>query len=54
MKYVAIDRSKDEFPVSGLCETLGVSESGYYAWLGREPSAHTLENTRLREKIEQI
>jgi transposase InsO family protein len=54
MKYAAIDRSKDEFPVSRLCETLGVSESGYYAWSKREPSPRTLDNSRLREKIVQI
>ena len=25
MKYAAVERSKDEFPVSRLCQTLGVS-----------------------------
>lgn len=51
MKYEAIEQSKDEFPVAHLCETLEVSESGYYAWLQREPSARELENVRLTEKI---
>ena len=41
MKYPAIERSKDEFPVSRLCQTLEVSASGYYAWSKRVPSTRT-------------
>ena len=51
MKYSAIARSKDTFPVRRLCAVLGVSESGYYAWLKHEPSQRALENVRLRETI---
>jgi hypothetical protein len=29
-----------------------VSESGYYAWLGRPPSIRTLENARLEQEIQ--
>jgi putative transposase len=54
MKYAAIDRSKDAFPVARLCETLGVSESGYYAWSKREPSTRTVENRCLRDQIVHI
>jgi transposase InsO family protein len=54
MKYAAIERSKDEFPVSRLCQTLGVSVSGYYAWSKRAPSTRTVENSRLRDKIASI
>jgi len=54
MKYAAIERSKDEFPVSRLCQTLGVSVSGYYAWSKRAPSTRTVENSRLRDKIVQL
>jgi transposase InsO family protein len=51
MKYSAIERTRDEFPVRRLCAVLGVSESGYYAWLKHEPSQRALENVRLRETI---
>ncbi|MCD6360549.1 MAG: IS3 family transposase [Armatimonadetes bacterium] len=32
-----------------LCETLGVSRSGYYAWPGRPPSARAQKNEQLLE-----
>jgi len=51
MKYSAIERARDEFPVRRLCAVLGVSESGYYAWLKHEPSLRERENASLRESI---
>ena len=36
-----------EFPVVALCETMGVSTSGYYAWKDRKPSARAREDARL-------
>ena len=37
-----------------LCQALEVSESGYYAWKGREPSQHSREDARLSAAIQQI
>ena len=54
MKYTAVERSQDEFPVSRLCAVLGVSVSGYYAWSNREVSPRTIENRSLRDKIIQL
>jgi putative transposase len=54
MKYEAIEHSKADFPISRLCAVLSVSESGYYAWLKREPSARDIENRALTEQIMQI
>jgi len=34
-------------PITVLCRALGVSRAGYYAWVGRPPSAHSLEDQRL-------
>ena len=37
-----------------MCELLGVSRSGYYAWRGRGPSARDRRDEELTEMIEQI
>ena len=36
------------------CKTPEVSESGYYAWKGREPSQHCREDARLSADIQQM
>lgn len=40
-----------EFPVATMCRTLHVSESGYYAWVKRPPSAHARRDAVLRTAI---
>ena len=37
-----------------LCQTLEVSQSGYFAWKSREPSQHCREDARLSADIQQI
>ena len=37
-----------------MCRVLGVSRSGYYAWLNRQASARAVEDERLKDKIEEI
>jgi putative transposase len=54
MKYPAVAACEDEFPVSRLCEVLGVSESGYYAWLNRPLSQREQANRGLGERIQAI
>jgi len=54
MKYAAIAECKQDFPVVRLCAVLQVSESGYYAWLKREPSRRQQENAVLSERIKQV
>lgn len=46
--------SQAMFPVSTMCKSLGVSRAGYYAWLGREPSARSLADAELAERIKAI
>ena len=40
-----------EFPVRVMCRALGLSPSGYYAWLSRPPSARARRDAELVLKI---
>lgn len=39
MRFALVDQAKEEFPVHRLCDVLGVSQSGYFAWKNRPASA---------------
>ena len=54
MKYAAIAQSAVSFSISRLCRVLGVSRSGYYDWLRREPSARARQDALLTEQIQSI
>src|SRR5713226_294376 len=45
---------RHDYPITVLCKTLEVSQSGYYAWKSREPSQHCREDARLSADIQQI
>lgn len=49
-----VEQKKAAFPVAVLCEVLGVSRSGLYAWRRRRPSARQLEDTRLVAEIRRV
>ncbi len=44
MKFRFIDVAKEEFPVTRLCQVLGVSQSGYFAWRSRPASCRQRED----------
>jgi putative transposase len=44
---------KAELGVTRLCRMLAVSRSGFYAWRKRLPSAHRVEDDRLRLQIRE-
>lgn len=46
-----MEGEKANHSVTRMCQVLGVSPSGYYAWRGREPSRHEWEDARLLELI---
>lgn len=46
-----IEGMKAQFPVAYLCERLGVSESGFYAWKSRPHSASSLRRSMLMAKV---
>ena len=44
---------REEYPISVLCDTLGVSLSGYYAWKKRPVSKHRREDSQLTAHIQE-
>lgn len=46
-KAIEYFESKEGWPVKWMCESLGVSHSGYYAWKKHVPTAEELENEEL-------
>lgn len=53
MKYAWMQTHCSMFSLTAMANVLGVSCSGYYAWLQRSPSAREQENQRLRTLIKQ-
>ncbi len=49
MKFGFVAKHRVAWPVAMLCEALGVSRSGFYAWLTRPRSRRSLEDQRLTE-----
>ena len=54
MRFALVDACRIDHPVRALCALLDVSPSGFYAWLGREPSARAVEDAELREAIGEV
>ena len=44
MKFGFVAKHRSVWPVAWLCEALGVSRSGFHAWLKRGPSARSRED----------
>ena len=53
-RYRFIQRFGVDLGVKKLCVWLGVSRSGYYDWLKREPSQRDLDNQLLKQHIQAI
>ena len=49
-----VSANQADFAVSRMCEVLGVSTSGYYAWRKRTPSSRKISDSGLKERIRQI
>jgi putative transposase len=50
-RFRFVEQEKARYPVRVLCEAVGVSPSGYYAWRSRGPSARERQDAALAEKI---
>ena len=51
MKFQFIDAAKENFPVTRLCQVLGVSQSGSFAWRSRPASPRQREDLVLLAHI---
>src|SRR5690606_22394362 len=52
--FEIVDAEKANYPVSLVCEAVGVSRSGYYAWKHAEPSEREKQNERLLVEIRAL
>lgn len=53
-RHISAERAHCALPVSLMCELLGVSESGFWAWTRRPPSDRALSDAWLTERIRAI
>ena len=51
MKFVFIAKHRGVWPVAWLCDALGVSRSGFHAWLNRSPSARSRSDEAIGGRI---
>lgn len=51
MKFGFIAKHRAIWPIKWLCEALGVSRSGFHAWLTRSPSRRAREDEALSAKV---
>ena len=54
MTYESVAGCAEAYPVARVCDLLGVSESGYYAWKKRPPSQREQANDSLKAQIRVI
>ena len=54
MRFQLIHDHRNQFPVRRMCDQMGVSPSGYYAWRERPASAREMADQELYEKIETV
>lgn len=54
MKYQFIEQYRQEFSIVVLCQVLGVSESGFYAWRKRPTCRRKREDAQLTQEIRQV
>lgn len=53
MRFAFIAKHRSIWPAAWLCEALGVSRSGFHAWLSRSASERARYDKVLLDKIRQ-
>ena len=51
MRFAFIAKHRGIWPIAWICEALGVSRSGFHAWLVRAPSARSRSDAGLAAKV---
>ena len=54
MKFRFIEDRRADYPVTILCDVLGVSPAGYYAWRSRPESRRSVANRELVDDIKRV
>ena len=54
MRFCLIEDQRDIWPVRVMCDALGVSPSGFYAWRSRPESARKIANRELLVDIRRV
>jgi hypothetical protein len=54
MRFRFIEDRRGDYPVTILCDVLGVSPAGYYAWRSREDSRRAAANRDLVDDIKRL
>src|SRR5712671_5600814 len=54
MRFRFIEDRRADYPVTILCNTLGVSPAGYYAWRSRPESRRSAANRDLADDIKRV
>ena len=54
MKFRLIEDQRERFPVRVVCDVMGVSPAGYYAWRGRPESPRKMANRALLTEIRRV
>jgi putative transposase len=54
MRYHFICDNRCSFPVTKMCQTFHISQSGYYRWWKSPVSVRQVKNKRLRERIQEL
>jgi putative transposase len=54
VKFAFIREHRRSWPVGVICHVLGVSRSGFFAWLGRKPSRRRQRRQELAVKIRAV
>ena len=49
--YAFMKANRARFPLAAMCRVLGLSPSGYYGWLRRQPSARARRDAELKARI---
>lgn len=54
MKFRLIEDQREIFPVRVMCDVMGISPAGYYAWRGRPESPGKAANRALLTEIQRV